>query len=847
MASIIKIKRSGTAGNPATLASGEFAYSYLTDNGTNGGDRLYLGTGTESVGNAANHEVVAGRYYTRLIDATTTAGSLRTDAKSIPILSATGTIDKWYVGNVYTSVNTISTTDTDGDLILNPNGTGKVKIANTWTLPRSAGTSNYVLKTDGSNTSTWVEPKIYIGSTAVNLFNTSGTVTSLAVDISGSATTAGTAGQVEHALTVGTDLSLSSGSTYDGSAAVTINVTSTLDTITDRGNTTANSITVGGLTIDSGTNSYTLPAEDGGAGYYLKTDGSGTLSWQAIGAGSDWYLGSTMLGTSSGTVTSVSGFETLSGGNYGGNYVKVGDIGFGPALGTTNSDSDVRIETGTTGTVTHTWLFKKDGTTSFNGAYTFPASDGSTGYVLTTDGEGNVSWSATAATQIQSDWTQTDTGALDYIKNKPSLATVATSGLYSDLSGTPTLATVATSGLYSDLSGTPTSITSFGITDGDPGTVLVTDGSGNFSFSSTVSGLTDVTIGDLTIHNDNEIEYTGAATDGDITLKPKGTGHISASNAFIKDVKDPEADQDAATKKYVDGIAQGIHTHDSVSVATGDTLATLSGGGVSYDNGTGGVGAFITLSTPITMLDGYSLANGNRILVKNEGDAGGLGDFVNGIYTWATGGTTLTRALDFNTTTEIAGGDFVFVTTGTAFGKTGWVQVNKTTAIGSGHSIDFRQFSGAGTYLAGSGLSISGNTFSVNVATSGGLEIVNDDVQLKSTVAGNGLTYANGVIDVVGTSDRISVTANAIDIASTYAGQNTIVTVGTITGGIWQSNAIGATYGGTAQTSWAKGDLLYASGTNTLAKLAGGSDGQVLQMNSSGLPVWGTLDGGTYA
>ena len=960
MASIIKIKRSGTAGNPATLASGEFAYSYLTDNGTNGGDRLYLGTGTESVGNAANHEVVAGRYYTRLIDASSsTGGILTTNAKSIPILSATGTIDKWYVGNVYTSVNTISTTDTDGDLILNPNGTGKVKIANTWTLPRSAGTSDYVLKTDGSNTSTWVEPKIYIGSTAVNLFNTSGTVTSLAVDISGKATTAGTADQVGHSITfnttggaaagttfdgsaaktidystvgalssaasfyigttsisvtqatgtitslavdisgkattagtadqvghtlsAGTDIDFDAGTTFDGATDRTLNVTSTLSTVVGRGATTTTAITVGGLTINSGTKSYSLPAEDGSSGYYLKTNGSGTLTWEAISAGSDWYLGSTMLGTSSGTVNSVSGFETLSGGNYGGNYVKVGDIGFGPALGTTNSDSDVRIETGASGTVAHTWLFKKDGTTSFNGAYTFPASDGSTGYVLTTDGEGNVSWSATAATQIQSDWTQTDTGALDYIKNKPNLsdvatsgsyndlldlptlatvatsglysdlsgtpmlATVATSGLYSDLSGTPMLATVATSGLYSDLSGTPTSITSFGITDGDPGTVLVTDGSGNFSFSSTVSGLTSVTIGDLTIHNDNEIEYTGAAADGDITLTPKGTGHISASNAFIKDVKDPEADQDAATKKYVDGVAQGIHTHDSAKVATGATLADISGGGVSYSDGVAGVGAFITLSTPITMLDGYSLLNGDRILVKNEGDVDGLGDYANGIYTWATGGTTLTRAVDFNTTTEVAGGDFVFVTTGTVFGKTGWVQVNKTTGIGSGHPIDFRQFSGAGTYLAGNGLSITGNTFSVNVATSGGLEIVNDDIQLKSTVAGNGLTYANGVIDVVGTSDRISVTANAIDIASTYAGQNTIVTVGTITGGIWQSNAIGATYGGTAQTSWAKGDLLYASDTNTLAKLAGGSDGQVLQMNSSGLPVWATLDGGTYA
>lgn len=60
------------------------------------------------------------------------------------------------------------------------------------------------------------------------------------------------------------------------------------------------------------------------------------------------------------------------------------------------------------------------------------------------------------AAQIQSDWTQATTTALDYIKNKPSLATVATSGLYSDLTGTPSLATVATSGDYGDLLNKPT-------------------------------------------------------------------------------------------------------------------------------------------------------------------------------------------------------------------------------------------------------------------------------------------------------------------------------------------------------------------------------------------------------
>jgi hypothetical protein len=61
MASIIRIKRSDTSGNPSTLAQGELAYSALTDNGANGGDRLYVGMGTETSGNAVNHVIIGGK------------------------------------------------------------------------------------------------------------------------------------------------------------------------------------------------------------------------------------------------------------------------------------------------------------------------------------------------------------------------------------------------------------------------------------------------------------------------------------------------------------------------------------------------------------------------------------------------------------------------------------------------------------------------------------------------------------------------------------------------------------------------------------------------------------------
>ena len=75
MASTIRIKRSSTAGNPSTLAAGELAYSAYSGSG---GNRLYIGMGAETTGNAANHLVIGGTYYTGLIDAST-AGTLTTN------------------------------------------------------------------------------------------------------------------------------------------------------------------------------------------------------------------------------------------------------------------------------------------------------------------------------------------------------------------------------------------------------------------------------------------------------------------------------------------------------------------------------------------------------------------------------------------------------------------------------------------------------------------------------------------------------------------------------------------------------------------------------------------------
>jgi len=106
---------------------------------------------------------------------------------------------------------------------------------------------------------------------------------------------------------------------------------------------------------------------------------------------------------------------------------------------------------------------------------------------------------------------------------------------------------------------------------------------------------------------------------------------------------------------------------------------------------------------------------------------------------------------------------------------------------------------------------------------------------------------AGTVTSVSGTTNRISSTGGAtpvIDIDAAYVGQASITTLGTITTGVWTGTAIGETAGGTGQTTYTTGDVLYASGANTLAKLGVASNGDVLTL-AAGVPSWATPTVGT--
>ena len=238
-------------------------------------------------------------------------------------------------------------------------------------------------------------------------------------------------------------------------------------------------------------------------------------------------------------------------------------------------------------------------------------------------------------------------------------------------------------------------------------------------FSGNGSGLSAIAGGNVTGQVANALVAGTVYTAAQPNITSVGTlngltlgANLAMGGFNITGLATPSVSTDAATKQYVDDVAQGLNIHDSCAAATPDTLANVTSGTITYNNGTGGVNANLVTTGSFNLIDGVNVqTSGTRILVKNEANAAH-----NGIYTWANS-TTIVRATDFNSVPEVEAGDFTFITGGTLYDNTGWVQTDNVTTIGT-DPINFTQFSGAGTYQAGTGLTLTGPTFSVNASQS---------------------------------------------------------------------------------------------------------------------------------
>jgi hypothetical protein len=411
---------------------------------------------------------------------------------------------------------------------------------------------------------------------------------------------------------------------------------------------------------------------------------------------------------------------------------------------------------------------------------------GSNGQYLQTDGSGILSWSTVAG------------GSTSNISNGNSNVNIPSSN------GNVNISAVGNANILV-ITGTGANIT---------GTLSVTGNAnvGNLGatgiYATTLDGvLTTAAQPNITsIGTLSSLSVTGNANTGNLgttNFIATGTGSFGANvnlNSFnITNLATPNASTDAATKQYVDDVAQGLNVHDAAAAATPDTLANVTSGTITYNNGSSGVGANLTTTGSFNLIDGVNVqTSGTRILVKNEANA-----VHNGIYTWSNA-TVITRATDYNSVPEVEAGDFVFVTGGTVYDNTGWVQTSTVTAIGTpGNNIEFTQFSGAGTYQAGTGLTLTGSTFSVNasqtqvtsVGTLTGLA-VNGDITAANITANTGVFTGNGSgLSSIAGANVSGQVGNALISGTVYtAAQPNITSVGTltslaVTGNITSGNA----------------------------------------------------------
>lgn len=684
MASIIRIKRSGSSNAPGSLSSGELAYSTLSD-------KLFYGYGDNGSGVATSVVTIGGQLYTDLIDPTT-AGTLETAAESIPVLNSSGEIDNWNVtttlsaGNLELNGNTLSSTNTNGNILLTPNGSGAVQLTNVevWQSSQYVSLTEYIQDVAGGGLVDSAEIDATYDDTAgtTSLALIAGSIANSKLTNS-TITLAGDSGSnavdLGDTLTVAGDTGITTSVSGD---TVTIDLDDTTVTPGTYGSTTQiPTFTVdqqgrltGASTVNVATTLTVAADSTTGNGVDLLTD---TLTIQG-GEGIDTTI--------SGDILTVSA-ELASYSN--------------PGVATFNStdfivtNGDVEVQTTTLGTSS---LNPGETTTDIAG--------------LTSVTVDNINVDGNTVSTSTGDLTLNPVGDLqvthaDFVANRI---------IYS-----------------SDASGTLAS-------------------SSNFTYDGTnltVTGGIDVT-GDVDVDNINIDTNTISTTDtnGNLVLAPNGTGTVTVPSGYEQ--RAGFTDESLVNKTYVDSVANGLDVKKSVRVATtGDLSAT-------YNNSNGTLTAN---ANGAIVIDGVTLVQNDRVLVKNQQNAP-----ENGFYLVTTVGTSsaafvLTRTPDANDANELTGGAFTFVEEGTANADNGYVASHNGTPTLGTDDITFDQFSGAGQISAGDGLTKTGNT-----------------------------------IDAVGTANRITINPDSIDIASTYVGQTSITTLGIIATGTWQGNSIANAY-----------------------------------------------------
>jgi hypothetical protein len=465
----------------------------------------------------------------------------------------------------------------------------------------------------------------------------------------------------------------------------------------------------------------------------------------------------------------------------------------------------IKLNEGTTNG-THFVGLKSPNALAADVTFTLPGTTGNANEFLKTDGSGGLSFGA-----ISSSFTlAADSGSNDTFNTSETLTFTGGTGIDTTVSNNEityaidsTVATLTGSQTLTNKTINASQLVNASVSNAKLANDGITIGSDDTSLGGTITdlnGITSLDVDNMTL-DANTISTTNS--NGNLVLQPNGTGTVTVPSGY--EGRAGFGSQSLVNKTYVDSVANGLDVKASVRVATTANLAT------TYNNG---AGTLTASSNGAIAVDGVTLSVDDRVLVKDQ-----TTQTQNGFYKVTATGSggaafVLTRTPDADAANELTGGAFTFVEEGTANADNGYVlTTNGTPTLGT-TNITFEQFSGAGQISAGDGLTKTGNT-----------------------------------INVVGTADKISVSANAITIANTYVGQSSITTLGTVSTGTWNGTTIGTAYGGTGLTSIAKGSVLVANSVNTLSALDGGgsNDGVLFYTASSDtLSFAASIDGGTF-
>jgi len=278
------------------------------------------------------------------------------------------------------------------------------------------------------------------------------------------------------------------------------------------------------------------------------------------------------------------------------------------------------------------------------------------------------------------------------------------------------------------------------------------------------------------------------------TLDSSPIGSITPSTGVFTNITtttgtittSPVSSTDIANKYYVDSVAQGLGPKAACQVGTTANISL----------------------TGLQTIDGYTTVAGDRVLVKNQTTTSQNGIYIASASAWS-------RSTDLDVWSEVPGAYTVVLNGGQA--ETGWVSTAATTGTINVTAMPWVQFSGNSTYYAGTGLTLSSNTFSITNTgvTAASYGSASQTVTFVINAQGQ-VTSATSQNIAIAASQITSGTISSSLITGNYSG---ITGVGTITTGTWNATTIGVAYGGTGATTFTSG-YLKANGTSAFSTVS---------------------------